>query len=84
MTTLKSSPGPAADSAFRSGMMAAALLGLAGIGTLHTIDVIPLHLAGYAIVLLFPMYLVGAASVLSVWLGYNADVTDLRPVYKDP
>ena len=63
-------------------MMAAALVGLAGVGGLYAAEAVPLSLIGYAVVLLFPLYLVGVASVLSVWLGYNGDATDLRPVYR--
>ena len=82
MTTLKTSPGPAAESAFRTGMITAALVGLAGVGGLYALDTVPLTLVGYAVVLLFPLYLVGVASVLSVWLGYDVDATDLKPVYR--
>lgn len=82
MTTLKMSPGPAAEHAFRTGMIAAALVGLAGIYASYWVGMLPLTLAGYTLVLLFPLYLVVAASLLSVWLGYNADATDLRPVYR--
>jgi hypothetical protein len=37
-------------------------------------------LSVYLLVLVFPVYLVLAASALNVWLGYGRDVTDLRPV----
>ena len=79
----KHSPGPAAEHAFRTGIIAAALAGLAGIGLLYWTGTIALLLAGYSLVLLFPLYLVAAAVVLSVWLGYNTDATDLRPVYRN-
>ena len=63
--------------------MAAAVAGLAGIGLLYWVGTFTLPLTLYALLLLFPLYLVGAAIVLSVWLGYDTDVTDLRPVYVD-
>jgi hypothetical protein len=34
------------------------------------------------VLVLFPVYLVFVASVLSVWLGYDKDTTSLRPVYR--
>ncbi|EMA52707.1 MULTISPECIES: hypothetical protein [Halococcus] len=83
MVAPKHSPGPAAEYAFRTGMIAAALVGLTGIGFLYWTGTIALLLAGYSLVLLFPLYLVAAAVVLSVWLGYNTDATDLRPVYRN-
>ena len=83
MGTLKRSPGPAAERAFRTGIVAAALIGLAAIGALYWTGTIALVLAGYSLVLLFPLYLVAAAAVLSVWLGYDTDATDLRPVYRN-
>ena len=83
MVTPKRSPGPAAERAFRTGIVAAALVGLAAIGALYWTGTIALVLAGYALVLLFPLYLVAAAAVLSVWLGYDTDATDLRPVYRN-
>jgi uncharacterized protein (DUF58 family) len=82
MDTIHLSPGPAAAQAFRLGIIASATGGLAGIATLYWLDVITPVFAGYALVLLFPVYLVFTATVLSVWLGYNKDATALRPVYR--
>jgi hypothetical protein len=82
MSELKFTPGPGAQSAFRFGMQAAAVVGLAVIGLLYWTAAITPILAGFSILLLFPVYLVFVASVLSVWLGYGKDVTDLRPVYR--
>lgn len=76
------SPGPNAAQAFRLGLRAGAILGLAGIATLYWFGVIELLLAGYALLVLFPVYLVFVAAGLSVWLGYDKDATALRPVYK--
>ncbi|WP_049899695.1 hypothetical protein [Halococcus agarilyticus] len=83
MVAPKHSPGPAAEHAFRTGIIAAALVGLAAIGISYWTGTIALLLAGYSLVLLFPLYLVAAAMVLSVWLGYNTDASDLRPVYRN-
>ncbi|MEF8791992.1 MAG: hypothetical protein V5A61_17815 [Haloarculaceae archaeon] len=83
MSDLKIAPGPGARSAFRLGMQAAAVVGLAGIGLLYWVAVLTPVLLGFALVLVFPVYLVFAASVLSVWLGYGKDASDLRPVYRE-
>ncbi len=82
MGSLSNTPGPVARSAFNTGMLAAAILGLAAIGALYAVGVADLVLVGYLVVLLFPLYLVFAASAINVWLGYGKDVTDLRPVYR--
>jgi len=81
MTTVKR-PGPAARSAFRLGMLIAILLGLVVVATLYLRNVLTAATTGYVLLALFPVYLVLAASVLSVWLGYDKDATDLRPVYR--
>lgn len=82
MTEFEMSPGLAAHYAFRSGMLASAAIGLAAIGALYLTGVIELVIAGFAVVMLFPVYLVLAAVVLSRWLGYDKDHTALRPVYR--
>lgn len=82
MTTVNRAPGPAARSAFRLGMIAAIVVGLAVLGALYLHGVLTVTTALYVLVALFPVYLVIAASVLSVWLGYDKDATDLRPVYR--
>jgi len=76
------SPGPAAAHAFRLGLRAGAVIGISAIVALYYFGVIELLFAGYALLLLFPVYLVFVAAVLSVWLGYDKDATALRPVYK--
>ena len=81
MEKLRKSPGPAAAYAFRLGMYAGAIIGLAAIGALFFVGALSLVLLGYALVLLFPVYLVIVATVLSVWLGYDQDAASLRPVY---
>jgi hypothetical protein len=75
-------PGPNAALAFRTGLITAGVSGLAAIGLLYWIGEIGLLFAGYALVCLFPVYMVFAAAALSVWLGYDKDVTALRPVYR--
>jgi hypothetical protein len=80
MPTLKRTPGPAAQSAFRFGLLAAAVAGLAGLGVLYWQGVLGPTTAAYVLLALYPIYLVLVASVLSVWLGYDKDATDLRPV----
>lgn len=77
------SPGPVAAHAFRLGMIAAGVVGLVAIGLSYWLGQLTLPLAGYAVLVLFPVYLVLVASVLSVWLGYDKDVTSLRPVYRE-
>jgi hypothetical protein len=84
MTGLRVSPGAAAAAAFRLGIIAAAIAGLAVIGLLYWAGVFSLLLVAYALVLLFPVYLVLVSATLSVWLGYNKDATALRPVTRDP
>jgi hypothetical protein len=83
MTSLKVVPGANAHHAFRLGMAAAAIVGLVGVGTLYWAGLLTPTLAAFALVLCFPVYLVFAASVLSVWLGFDKDATDLRPVYRE-
>jgi hypothetical protein len=73
-------PGPNARAAFSLGIRAAAAGGLGGLGLLYLYDLIDLSLLVFVLVVLFPIYLVVAASVLSVWLGYDKDAGDLRPV----
>jgi hypothetical protein len=63
-------------------MIAAAILGLAGVGVLWWASVLNTLLAGYLLVLVFPWYLVLAASAINTWLGYGKDATDLRRVYR--
>jgi hypothetical protein len=82
MTDIHRSPGPAAEYAFRLGMVTGGFLGLLGVGILYwTGSITPIQ-AGYALLALFPVYLVVVAAVLSRWLGYDKDATALRPVYR--
>lgn len=63
------------------GIVAASVAAFAAVGLLYWSGTLTLPLAGFTLLVLFPVYLVFAASVLSVWLGYSKDITDLRPVY---
>ncbi|MFB6090710.1 MAG: hypothetical protein ABEJ97_06585 [Halobellus sp.] len=80
MNPSRPAPGPDAARAFRLGIVAGAVVGLAVIGLLYWAGALTLLLFAYTITLLFPVYLVFVAAVLSVWLGYDKDATALRPV----
>jgi len=80
MMRVKRTPGPAARNAFRLGMLAAVVVGLASLAALYLRGVLTATTGLYVLIALFPVYLVVVASVLSVWLGYDKDATDLRPV----
>ena len=82
MSDLKIRPGANAQSAFRLGVLAAAVAALAVVASLYTAGVLSVVGVAYTLLLLFPVYLVVVASALSVWLGYGKDATFLRPVYK--
>lgn len=82
MDATRTSPGSAAAHAFRLGIEASAIVGLIGIGLLYWSGILAPILVAYVLVVLFPVYLVLVAAVLSVWLGYDKDSTALRPVYR--
>lgn len=82
MRAIRTSPGPNAAAAFRLGILAGAVAGLAGVGLWYWFGSVAPLLLGYVLVLLFPIYLVFVAVALSVWLGYDKDSTALRPVYR--
>ncbi|WP_280535856.1 hypothetical protein [Halopenitus sp. POP-27] len=83
MERVKTTPGPDAAHAFRLGLIAAALLGVVAMAGLYAAGEASLLLVGFLLVACFPVYLVFVASALSVWLGYDKDVTDLRPVHRE-
>jgi len=83
MAPLNGTPGPVAASAFKIGVLAAAIVGLAAVGFSYWYGLLNVVLLAYVLLLLFPVYLVLAASALSVWLGYGKDASDLRPVYRE-
>jgi hypothetical protein len=78
--SIRVEPGYAAAQTFRLGMWVGAVVGLVVIGLLYWTGAISVALAGYSLLLLFPVYLVFVAVALSRWLGYDRDVTSLRPV----
>ena len=80
MAPPRKSPGPAADRAFRTGILVAAIGALAVVGLLHWNGTLTPLLVGFALVVLFPVYLLVAASVLSKWLGYDRDASDLQRI----
>lgn len=80
MVELDIAPGPAAGQAFRLGLLAGAVLGLGGIGLVYWSGALPPVGIGYMLLVLFPVYLVLVAAVLSRWLGYGKDASSLRPV----
>ena len=82
MTTARPSPGPDAAHAFRLGILAGGIVGLAVAGLLYWTGALTLFAFGYVVALLFPVYLVFVAIALSVWLGYDKDATALRPGYR--
>ncbi len=63
-------------------MIVGGIIGLVGVGALYFAGTLTPLALGYVIVALFPVYLITVAVVLSVWLGYDKDITALRPVYK--
>lgn len=83
MSDPRASPGHAAGQAYETGLRAAAVAGLAVVGSLYWFDQITPFAAVFTLVVLFPTYLLVAAAVLSKWLGLDKDVTDLRPVVRE-
>jgi len=75
-------PGPDAARAYRLGMLTGGIVGLVVAGVLYWTGVLTPLALGYVLIALFPVYLIAVAVVLSVWLGYDKDVTALRPVYR--
>ena len=71
---------PDADSAYRFGVVAGAVLGLITVGSLHWTGALTPLALGYVLAALFPVYLIVAAVVLGAWPGYDEGATSLRPV----
>lgn len=84
MTTPRVTPGPDAHRAFRLGLAAASILAVLLLGALYWAGAASLELVAFAMVFGFPVYLLYVASLLSVWLGFDKDTTDLRPVHREP
>jgi len=64
-------------------MIALAILGLAVVGLSFWLGHVGPFVLVFALLVLYPVYLVVAASLLSVWLGFDKDEKDLRPVYEE-
>lgn len=75
----KGSPGRLADDAFRTGIVAAAALGLVAVAGLYAAGT-PATTLAYVVLVAFPFYLVFAAAATNVWLGYGGGSLALRPV----
>ncbi|ERG91198.1 MAG: hypothetical protein J07HQW1_01230 [Haloquadratum walsbyi J07HQW1] len=75
-------PGPDAEQAFRLGIIAGAIVGIAAIAVIYMLGNTSVWFIGYVVVILFPVYLVVVAAILSVWLGYDVDPGQLEPVSK--
>lgn len=75
-------PGPIADHVFETGFKLAAIGGVGALVFLHLAGVLSLfNVVNFVIAtLLFPVYLVFVAILLSHWLGYDTDERDLRTV----
>ncbi|ERG98231.1 MAG: hypothetical protein J07HQX50_02266 [Haloquadratum sp. J07HQX50] len=71
-------PGPDADAAFRTGQIIATIIGLSAVGLLWYSGAFSLYFTIYVLLFLFPIYLILSAAVLSVWLGYNTDLTQFQ------
>lgn len=80
MVAPEKSPGPAARRAFKTGVWTAAAGGLAVVGALYWTGALASYAAVFVVVVLFPVYMLVAASVLSKWLGLGKGPADLRRV----
>ena len=77
------SPGPDAHRTFRLGMVVSVVVALVCLGVLYRTRVVSPAIVGFALVVLFPVYLLVVASVLSVWLGFDKDASNLRRVCRE-
>ncbi len=82
MSKVKTAPGPNAQGAFQLGIFAAVSVGVAGLGILYFVGRLSLAHLGVSVLLGGPIYLLVVAILLSIWLGYDKDASDLRPVYE--
>ena len=77
MTSLRHTPGPDAAAAFSLGITTVATVSLASLGTLIWLGVLAVFEAALVAVLGLPVALLVVACLLSVWLGYDKDATDV-------
>jgi len=83
MSAVKITPSAAAHQAYRLGVFAVVIAGLAVIGLLFWTGTLDAVTTVYALVVVFPMYVVVGASIVSAWAGLDKDATDLRPVTRE-
>jgi hypothetical protein len=76
MDTVHHSPGEAAEQAFTLGLVAAMVLGVAGVVFLLWVRILTVMTAVLASVIGLPILLIIASCLLSVWLGYNRNALD--------
>ena len=77
MSTLRHSPGPAAAEAFTFGIAAATTISLVGLWVLFRTGLLTVFDVILAAVLGLPVLLVVVSCLLSVWLGYDRDASDV-------
>lgn len=80
--SVRLTPGPDADRAFRLGIVAASVLWVTGLTALYVSGLLSLAVAAYGLVGLLPVYLLVVAAALSVWLGFSKDATALKRVHE--
>jgi hypothetical protein len=80
---VRPSPGPDAHRTFRLGMVASVVAALGCLAVLYRTRLVSPAVVGFALVVLFPVYLLVVASILSVWLGFDRDASNLRRVCRD-
>ena len=82
MSCSSGSPGPISDRTFDLGLKLGAAGGVAFVALLYWAGVLsvmdPVHAT--VTLVLFPVYVLAIAVLLGLWLGYDTDETDLRPV----
>ncbi|QAU14002.1 hypothetical protein EKH57_15510 [Halorubrum sp. BOL3-1] len=76
------SPGPISDRTFEFGLRTGVAGGIACVALLYWTGVVsltnPVHTT--VTLVLFPVYVLSVAVLLGLWLGYDTDETNLKPV----
>lgn len=80
MSRCRATPGPIADRTFDAGFKAAAAGGVAALTCGYLAGLLTLSGALFALVFLYPTYLVFVAILLARWLGYDTDRSNLTSV----
>lgn len=78
MVKIKKPPGPIADQTFRMGSFVAAVVGLVAVGFLYWAELLSFHQSAFALLAVYPIYLVFAAGAVGRWVGYGADMRNLK------